>query len=308
MAKKQVDLPGMEDRSLTEIEEAAENYREIRNERCALSKREADAKATLIAVMGKNKRSFYAYNGMKIEVSSVDNVKVKTAKDEGDDEPIGEFVDAPAGRIATNGDGSGATADSDDSSSSSEEAARKFLGKKKKIDLEKAGKGLGQEQVINPARCEECKTKGGHKATCSHYVLGEGTPIECEECEQIDGEHIVGCANAPKINPAAETSHDDFTAERCGECGRIDGAHTQECSKSGALAYPAYLGFCKAQGMKVPAAAARKLELTRARDDEVRAWLEGEGARAGEELAKQKIVPIKGRSVNRGKPKHHRSR
>lgn len=29
--------------------------------------------------------------------------------------------------------------------------------------------------------CPDCDTKGGHQATCEHYVLGEGTPIQKEE-------------------------------------------------------------------------------------------------------------------------------
>lgn len=86
-------LPGMERRDDPEIEQAAERYREIRDERCALSQREADAKSALIQVMQNKKRSFYSYNGLTVQLSNQPNVKVK-AKDE-DDEPSGKFISRP---------------------------------------------------------------------------------------------------------------------------------------------------------------------------------------------------------------------
>lgn len=137
------------------------------------------------------------------------------------------------------------------------------------------------------------------------------------------------------INPAPPVAEeqDGFTAPRCEECGRIDNGHTEECSKSGALRYENYLAFCQAQKMKVPAAAARKLELTRTRDQEVRAWLEGQSkplshpcrhegcsGEAGphhqycehhraEQQQQEKVAPIKRRrEKQRGKAKHYRSR
>src|SRR5262245_29595004 len=83
-------LPGMERREDPEIEQAADRYREIRDERCALSQREADAKSALIQVMQNKQRSFYSYNGLTVQLSNQPNVKVK-AKDDDDDEPIGNF-------------------------------------------------------------------------------------------------------------------------------------------------------------------------------------------------------------------------
>ena len=84
-------LPGMERRDLPEIEQAADRYREVRDERCALSKRESEAKATLIQLMQQKGRSYYSYNGLIIQLSNQANVKVKS-KDEDDDEPIGAFI------------------------------------------------------------------------------------------------------------------------------------------------------------------------------------------------------------------------
>src|SRR5262245_6133214 len=87
---KQEELPGMEARDVPEIEQAAENYRKIRDERCELSKRESEAKSALIQVMKNLGRSFYCYGGLKVQLEHVDNVKVKASDDE-DDEPIGAF-------------------------------------------------------------------------------------------------------------------------------------------------------------------------------------------------------------------------
>jgi hypothetical protein len=83
---KQVDLPGMEDRDIPEIEEAAERYRDVRDDRIALSKDESTAKQALIAVMKAHKRSVYSRNGMSITLEEIDNVKVKTAKKDDEEE------------------------------------------------------------------------------------------------------------------------------------------------------------------------------------------------------------------------------
>jgi hypothetical protein len=65
---------------------------------------------------------------------------------------------------------------------------------------------------------------------------------------------------------------DDFTAERCDECGRIDGAHTQECSKSNALSFDDYLAYSKAHYKSNHNSHARKMELTKLNDEQVREW------------------------------------
>lgn len=92
MGKKanQETLPGMEARDVPEIEQAAENYRKIRDERCELSKRESEAKAALIQVLKNLGRSFYQYNGLKVQLEITDNVKVRASED-GDEEPTGTF-------------------------------------------------------------------------------------------------------------------------------------------------------------------------------------------------------------------------
>src|SRR5262245_53088685 len=103
MSETQEELPGMERRDLPEIEQAAERYRKVRDERCALSKKESEAKASLIAVMMKAGRSFYSYNGLTVELSNVENVKVKSSKDE-DDHPNGSSTPRRAAAASSDHD------------------------------------------------------------------------------------------------------------------------------------------------------------------------------------------------------------
>jgi ParB/RepB/Spo0J family partition protein len=93
------------------------------------------------------------------------------------------------------------------------------------------------------------------------------------EIEAAQSAGLAGLAPNGLSGNGRSQAVDDFTADRCPECGRIDGAHTAECSHSDTPSYPIYLAFCKAQGIQRPAAAARKLELTRERDAEIIAWM-----------------------------------
>lgn len=93
--------------------------------------------------------------------------------------------------------------------------------------------------------------------------------INCGSVKKPDWWVMIG----PEIVFTVKKDIDDFTAARCKECHRIDGAHTTECSQGGAISYQVYLNFCKAQKMKSPTAQARKLELSRERDEEVLAWM-----------------------------------
>ena len=77
---KQTALPGLENRDIPEIEEAAERYRDIRDDRIAMSRDEAEAKQSLIEVMKKHNRTVYTHNGLSVTLEEIDNVKVKAAK------------------------------------------------------------------------------------------------------------------------------------------------------------------------------------------------------------------------------------
>jgi len=82
----------------------------------------------------------------------------------------------------------------------------------------------------------------------------------------------------------AET--DDFTAHRCDECAMIEGGHTPTCSKRvGALTFENYLAYAQANYTRNHKSFARKMELTRAHDADVRDWLARQKPKAKEATA-----------------------
>ena len=87
MAKraKQQNIPGTEPEVHADIEEAADRYREIRDNRMELTKEEGKAKAALLAAM--NAHSVDAYqleDGAVVTVSEKKDVKVRQPKDDED--------------------------------------------------------------------------------------------------------------------------------------------------------------------------------------------------------------------------------
>lgn len=56
---RQKELVGVEKESVKEIEAAAEAYVDVRDKRMKLTTKEVEAKATLIEVMRRNKRTVY---------------------------------------------------------------------------------------------------------------------------------------------------------------------------------------------------------------------------------------------------------
>jgi hypothetical protein len=103
--------------------------------------------------------------------------------------------------------------------------------------------------------------------------FGDGDPVETIDAAPAEDPTVIdppiGWPHVGGEKYGAVTEEDFFTAPRCEKCGRIDGAHTADC---GAIPYETYLNFAKAKGLSNPKAAARKMELKRDRDDEVRAW------------------------------------
>jgi hypothetical protein len=82
-----VALPGMEDREITELKNAAIQYAGIRNERMELTQQEAELKQRLLALMHKHKKETYNYNGISIEVvHEEETVKVKVKREDKDEE------------------------------------------------------------------------------------------------------------------------------------------------------------------------------------------------------------------------------
>lgn len=270
---RQEELPGMEARDVPEIEQAAENYRKIRDERCELSKRESEAKAALIQVLKNLGRSFYQYNGLRVQLEITDNVKVR-AEDSGDEEPTGTFTQPTrrkrkaqeiaedwieqaeelieqqqaskddkcvCGHIRDWHDGQGgccmgclkgecnefrlneeaererlhrealatwrrerpASSESEEVETETDEDRASYWAKwrdslndedQHKYYAAQCSCGHTRDWHINGAdeetdcaacpcegyHCPKCGAKGGHQATCEHYVLGEGTPVQSE--------------------------------------------------------------------------------------------------------------------------------
>ena len=94
MAKKakQEALPTMEDRAIQALEECAEEYADIRDQRIALNTSEADLKKRVRSLMHQHKKTHYARNGIEIELTPPDGeegvrVRVKKAQAELPTEP-----------------------------------------------------------------------------------------------------------------------------------------------------------------------------------------------------------------------------
>lgn len=123
--KKQLNIPGTERKQVPEVEQAAESYREARDERCEMSRREKQKKLELLAVMKAHKVKRYKYddeNGEEILVSLDDkepDVKVqRTGEAESE---VGEGVSSGEGGPPAGMSGLIAEAMKDQASSSVEE-------------------------------------------------------------------------------------------------------------------------------------------------------------------------------------------
>ena len=85
---KQEDLPGLENREIKELNEAAQEYAAIRDERQALTLKEVALKADLLNKMHRRKMTDYVYEDIEIHVVTEEEtvkVKIKKKKDDGDD-------------------------------------------------------------------------------------------------------------------------------------------------------------------------------------------------------------------------------
>lgn len=85
MAPKETQprLPGTEDSKIQELQDAALEYAEIRDQRMELSKQEAPLKEKLLSLMKKNKLKHYHFANVEITVVvEEETVKVKVTGDE----------------------------------------------------------------------------------------------------------------------------------------------------------------------------------------------------------------------------------
>jgi hypothetical protein len=79
------DLPGMEDRRIAELHNAALAYAEIRDRRMALNEEEGVLKDKLIALMKKHKKEEYNCEGVRIIFEHVEEDKLKVKVPKADD-------------------------------------------------------------------------------------------------------------------------------------------------------------------------------------------------------------------------------
>lgn len=79
-------LPGLEDHAIKPLEDVAEEYAAIRDERMQLTDREHDAKALALKLMKKYDKTIYRHNGIEITViPGEDEIKVRVKKTDDDD-------------------------------------------------------------------------------------------------------------------------------------------------------------------------------------------------------------------------------
>jgi hypothetical protein len=79
---RQQYFDGMEPPRVKEIDRAAESYVEVRNEWQTLGVTMAERKEKLHALMTKHQLKNYAFDGMEVEVTMIEGVKVRKAKAE----------------------------------------------------------------------------------------------------------------------------------------------------------------------------------------------------------------------------------
>lgn len=78
---KQKALPGMDDRRLDDLHEAAEEYADIRDQRMALTPKEVELKSNLLKLMKRHGKKSYHFNGLEIDVIvESEKVRVHIAK------------------------------------------------------------------------------------------------------------------------------------------------------------------------------------------------------------------------------------
>lgn len=65
---RQARLPTMEDRAIEELEDSAENYADVRDQRMELTREESRLKDELLGLMKKHKKTSYVHDGFDIKV------------------------------------------------------------------------------------------------------------------------------------------------------------------------------------------------------------------------------------------------
>lgn len=87
MAKRQLRIAGTERKTIADVEEAAEEYREVRDQRMALTKQEGEKQAALVEAMKRHKLTEYKFdddegNELTVTFDVKEKAKVSKAKDD----------------------------------------------------------------------------------------------------------------------------------------------------------------------------------------------------------------------------------
>lgn len=90
-------LPGMSDRAIKPLEDAAEAYADIRDQRIALNADEAKLKSAVLALMKKHDKKIYRRDGIEIVIvppgDETVKVRVRHGGDDDEDEEGGGAQD-----------------------------------------------------------------------------------------------------------------------------------------------------------------------------------------------------------------------
>ena len=81
---RQKDLPGMEDRALKALDNAALRYAEVRDQRMELNKQEVEAKGLVLEMMHKHNKKTYRHGNIAIDIvpeGEKVKVRIKSAAD-----------------------------------------------------------------------------------------------------------------------------------------------------------------------------------------------------------------------------------
>lgn len=81
---KQAEIPGTTPKRNAKIDALAEEYQEIKEKRMALTTKEVEAKAKLVAAMDEAKLKAYKNDDLTVSVEEKENVKVKRVEDKTD--------------------------------------------------------------------------------------------------------------------------------------------------------------------------------------------------------------------------------
>lgn len=82
----EVDGESMAPPCVPEIDQAAEVYRAVRDERMRLTKVEVEKSEALLALMEKHKLTAYSFDALDVKVTETKKVKVRRKKWEAEDE------------------------------------------------------------------------------------------------------------------------------------------------------------------------------------------------------------------------------